>query len=351
MSSKQIYFNVKKILNTRVGKILKIIILIIIIVALVLLALVKIFNNYPPRENLNYQPRFFGVTFSTEYAADLGLDWKTVYQAILSDLQVKQIRIPVYWDEIEPTLGTYDFSKYDYMLAEGSKYNVKFIISIGRRVPRWPECHAPAWVNQERTSQAESQTLQMIKTVVEHYRGNSNIAYWQVENEPFLGTFGQCPPLDKNFLKQEFALVRSLDNRPIIITGSGEMSTWRQEAKIGDIFGTTLYRVVYNPWLGYIHYPFPTTFYRFKARLAGLSANRLMVLELQAEPWVPSGNITQLNQLQIDKSMSLAQFRANLQYAINLNFQKAYLWGVEWWYYEKQNGHPQYWDLAKTLFK
>jgi hypothetical protein len=76
----------------------------------------------------------------------------------------------------------------------------------------------------------------MIKTVVEHYKNRDSIEYWQIENEAFLGTFGVCPPLDQEFLKKEFALVRSLDDRQIIITGSGELGFWKKEAKIGDIF-------------------------------------------------------------------------------------------------------------------
>ncbi len=324
---------------------------IIILVFAIGIYLLKFVNYYPAQENLKYRPGFFGVTFSTEYTTSLGLNWKVVYQAILNDLQVKEIRIPVYWDQIEKKPGVYDFSKYDYLINQGAKHHVKFIISIGRRVPRWPECHGPAWLKKENTATAQKATLSMIKTVVERYRHDSSVEYWQVENEPFLSTFGICPPLDKSFLKREFSLVHSLDSRKIIITGSGEMSSWRREAKIGDIFGSTLYRVVYDPWFGYIHYPLPILFYRLKAHLAGLSPNRLMVLELQAEPWVPHGNITAMTPTEINQSMSVRQFKANLQYAINLNFRRTYLWGVEWWYFEKVHGNPAYWHIAQGLFK
>lgn len=311
----------------------------------------KFATYYSEPQPLKYRPGFFGITFSTEYTNSLGLDWQETYQAILNELQVKYIRIPVYWDEIEKTEGVYDFSKYDYLISEGEKHNVKFVLSLGRRTPRWPECHAPAWLNKKSQAQAEALTLDTIKTIVERYKSHSSVEYWQVENEPFLSTFGVCPPLDENFLKQEFALVHSLDSRPVIITGSGEMSSWRREARIGDIFGSTLYRVVYNSWFGYLHYPFPTWFYQLKAKLAGLTPDRLMVMELQMEPWVPQGLITDLSQEEINKSMSVAQFKANLQYAINLNFRQTYLWGAEWWYWQKKYGDPQYWQIATQLFK
>ena len=75
-----------------------------------------------------------------------------------------------------------------------------------------------------------------------------------------------------------------------------------------------------------------------------------MVLELQLEPWVPEGPIASLNQKEIDKSMSIDQFKANFQYAINLDFRRAYTWGVEWWYFQKKFGNPEYWAIAKDIF-
>ena len=324
--------------------------------AAIILALILIFcylkfaPYYPLKQDLNHRPGFFGVTYSTEFTDELGLDQKETYTAMLDELKVKYVRIPVYWDEIEKVEGVYDFSNYDYLINEGDKRDVKFIISIGRRVPRWPECHSPAWLNSKDDADAQKATLSMLKTVVNRYKGQKSVEYWQVENEPFLGTFGVCPPLDENFLKQEFDLVRSLDNCKVIITASGELGTWQKEAKIGDIFGSTLYRVVYDSWLGYLRYPIPTSFYRLKAKLAGLSPERLMVLELQAEPWVPKGNMIYMSNKNINKSMSVSQFKANLQYAINLNFGRTYIWGVEWWYWQKKYGNPEYWQIATKLF-
>ncbi|MCX6797694.1 MAG: hypothetical protein NTX66_00530 [Candidatus Falkowbacteria bacterium] len=307
--------------------------------------------NEPLKIDLQHKPDFFGVTFSKKFCAELSLDWKETYLALLDQLHVKYIRIPVYWDEIEKNEGQFNFSDYDYLLNEGEKRNVKFIISLGRRVPRWPECHTPLWLSKKSDIEAQQDTLKMLEAAVNHFKSRTNIEYWQVENEPFLSSFGVCPPLDKSFLQQEFALVRSLDGRQIIITASGELSSWRQEAKIGDIFGTTIYRVVYNNWFGFVRYPIPNFFYKLKARLAGLTPERLMVLELQTEPWVPEGKMIYLDEKTINKTMSTQQFKANLQYTINLDFRQTYLWGAEWWYWQKKYGNPEYWQIAETLFK
>lgn len=330
---------------------IKIFTIVIIILLLGWLYLVKVSNDYPSGHSLNYPAGFFGVTFSKKFCAELGLDWKEVYLATINDLQVKEIRLPIYWDEIEKQEGVFDFTDYDYIVNEGAERQVKFIINTGWRLPRWPECHAPAWNNKNSLGESQEKVLRMLEAVVIHYRTNSNISYWQIENEPLLDAFGVCPPSDENFLKKEVALVRSLDSRPIMISASGELSLWQKEAKIGDVFGSTVYRVVWGKWTGYTRYPLPAWTYRLKADLIGLAKARRFVVELQAEPWVPRGNMIYLTKAEIDRSMSFEQFKANLRYAIKINFNKTYLWGVEWWYWESKNGDVRYWDLARTLFK
>ena len=328
-----------------------IIFIIITLLALLIIWFFKFARNYPRNIDLQYQPSYFGITFSKKAAAILKLDWRELYLAILDDLQVKQIRLPIYWDEIEKSEGQYDFSDYDYMFAEGAKRDVKFIASVGWRLPRWPECHTPTWLKGSETDKIKNETLRMLEIAVNHYKDQGAIVYWQVENEPLLNVFGECPPGDEDFLKKEVALVKSLDSRPIIISASGELGSWREEVKIADIFGTTMYRVVWGKYTGYFRYPLPAWYYRLKANLFGAKPGQRFILELQAEPWAPTGIASDLTRVEASKSFDFGQFRANIQYAINVNFDKAYLWGVEWWYYELKAGHSEYWALAKTLFK
>ncbi|PIT94493.1 hypothetical protein COT98_03170 [Candidatus Falkowbacteria bacterium CG10_big_fil_rev_8_21_14_0_10_39_9] len=311
----------------------------------------KVAKNYPGQEDLKYRSGYFGVTFSIKMARELGLNWKETFAAIIDDLQVKNVRLPVYWDQIAPKRGEYNFADYDWILNEGKIRNVEFVLDVGYRLPRWPECHAPAWIINKTKDFREAEVLEMIKTVVLRYRDRGEIEYWQVENEPFLNVFGDCPSSDLSFLQKEIDLVRSLDSRPILISASGELSWWQKESKMSDIFGTTLYRVVWGPHTGYVRYPLPAIFYRLKANLAHIPPEKRVISELQAEPWVPSGSMKDITATEAQKSFSLEQFKANAQFGINVNFQKAYLWGVEWWYKKFKDGETQYWDLAKTLFK
>jgi hypothetical protein len=84
-------------------------------------------------------------------------------------------------------------------LAEGySPSNIFFF-----KIPRWPECHDPYWIDDLEQKKINKRLLQFIEATIKRYQDNENIIYWQVENEPFLKFFGECPPLDKDFLKSE----------------------------------------------------------------------------------------------------------------------------------------------------
>lgn len=324
--------------------------LIIFLIFLWIFWLFKFADNYPHKIDLESSPDFWGVTFSHKFATELGLDWQEAYLATLDDLQVKNIRLPIYWDQIEKNQGEFNFADYDFMFEAGHQRNVKFIANIGWRTPRWPECHAPEWTKNFSLPETKRSTLDMLKVVVEKYKDNPDIIAWQVENEPLLDLFGKCPDGDADFLKQEVDLVKSLDARPIIVSASGELATWHREGKLGDVFATTMYRVVWNSWFGYSRYPLPAGFYKLKAKLSGIDPGLMIISELQTEPWVPNGTLADPNFINNGKSFNLDQFKANLQYAINTDLQKVYLWGAEWWYQQYKNGDPSYWALAKTLF-
>ena len=329
-------------------KILKIIILILVLIWLIWF--LKFAKHYPHTGELKSDPQIWGVTYSTKFAEELGLDWQETYLAIIDDLQVKQIRLPIYWDQIEKYEGEFDFVKYDYILDEGSKRDVQFIVNIGWRLPRWPECHAPRWLAGREVETIKARTLSMLKIVMDHYKHRSEIIAWQVENEPLVDWFGICPKSDRDFLHKEINLVKSLDDRPIIISASGELSLWSKEAEEADILATTVYRVVWNSWFKYFRYPVPAWFYKYKARRVQKFGDNMIISELQAEPWVPNGTLADLSPGNQSMSFDLEQLEANLKFAQKIGFSKNYLWGAEWWYWKKIIGDDSYWNLAKTLF-
>jgi hypothetical protein len=294
------------------------------------------------------------VTFSQPYAQDLGLDWKKAYEEMLEGLNVKLIRIPVYWNRVQPSPDRLEFADLDWQLDQAASHDAKVVLSIGRRVPRWPECHEPEWLKELPSEGASGRALlSFMETLVRKYQNHPAVFMWQVENEPFLGSFGQCPELDKDFFDSEIALVKKLDpSKPILITDSGELSLWTEAGKRGDLFGTTLYRFVFSDifkryWVNYI----PSWFYRAKAGLVrALNPGKpVIIAELQAEPWTTRGILNTPIEEQF-KTMSMKKFESILGVARATGFTPQYLWGVEWWYWMKQNNHPEFWEKAQTLF-
>jgi hypothetical protein len=327
-------------------------ILILLFIFFFLFYILKTAKHYPDDINLKHEKEFFGLTYSKKQAEDLELNWKEAYIDILDELKVKNIRIPVYWDEVEKEKGVFDFSDYIFMIEEGEKRDVKFILTFGMRTPRWPECHIPSWIDIEDTDFLQERTLKMIEKTIKTFQGYENIAYWQVENEPLLNSFGLCPSSDYLFLKKEIKKVKEMDDRPVIISATGELSFWAREAGLSDVLAVTMYRVVHNKYFGYIRYPYSSDFYSAKAKFLKVKPKDVFVVELQAEPWVSKEKMLDFEDREYEKSFNIEQFEANAQIAINTGFAKAYFWGVEWWYLRhKKGGDSSYWDLAKTFFK
>lgn len=292
-----------------------------------------------------------GMTYSYRYAEALGLDPKETLTAQLNELGIREWRIPVYWDLVEEKRGEPDYSWVDWQIDEIEKYNGNIILSIGQRVPRWPECHIPSWAADNKIVR-EHALLEHLERTVLRYKDRKSIIMWQVENEPFLSQFGICPPLNKKYFESEIDLVKSLDSRPILVTDSGELSLWVQAARRGDVFGTTLYRHIYQGTLGYVTYPVSPSFFQLKTLLVKIFTKQenFLVIELQAEPWAP-GWLVDYPLSEQFKSMDEAKLRENVEYAKRLGFPTIYLWGGEWWYYTKEQlGYAGVWETGKDIF-
>jgi hypothetical protein len=301
----------------------------------------------------NAQDIQWGVAFSKVFSQQLGLNWKENYLAVFDDLKPVAIRLPIYWEDIESEEGKYDFSDYDWMMQEAQRRGVKLILVVGRKVPRWPECHSPSWADKLSESERQEKIIAYISASVEKYKNIDNLYLWQVDNEPFL-PFGDCTAFDVNFLDREIATVRNLDpGHKIMVTDSGELSFWVQAAKRADIFGTTMYRIIWKDKLGYFKYPLPPSFFWIKANIVHLlnPGKPIVVSELQTEPWGPK----QIYDMPVEeqmKSMDLNQFRANIEYAKEVGFSENYLWGAEWWYWLKtKQNRPEFWEAAKEVLR
>jgi hypothetical protein len=316
----------------------------------------------------------WGVNFSQKQAENLKLDWRETYLALLDDLGARNIKLVAYWDLIEPEKDKYNFNDLDWQIKKAEEKGANLILVIGMKTPRWPECHIPEWVKISASPTGGQNLLNYIEKVVNRYKDSKAIWAWQVENEPFF-SFGECPKIEKDFLKKEVELVKSLDtraaakgedegkprrgqtsstiqNRPVIISDSGEWSFWIKSAKLGDIAGATMYKKTWFPQLrAYVSYPFPPVFYWRKAQIVKKLFNKeVIVTELQAEPWC-SDNLYNCPLKEQEKTMNLAQFKNNIEFSRSTGLKEFYLWGGEWWYWMKEKqDKPEIWNEAKKLF-
>ena len=315
--------------------------------------------DFSPAEGFKY-----GVSFSKFHADELGLDWKETYLAIQNDLGVRNFRFSAHWPLTEPEKDKYNFTELDFQMAEAKKSGASVILAVGRRLPGWPECHEPKWLNDQQPTTnnqreinkyKQERILKYIEVVVNRYKDYDNIIYWQVENEPFLTGFSRsaCGALDKKFLDKEIDLVRSLDPyRKVVITDSGEFGDWLRAYSRADVFGTSLYLYVWPRSLGFpIRYPITPAFFRIKHNLVRLilGSKPSFIVELSAEPWLLQPIIDTSVETQF-KRMGIDKFNKVIDFSSKSGFNDFYLWGAEWWDWLKLKGYPDHWERAKELF-
>lgn len=324
-------------------------ILIVVGSILLLVMLVSALAWKPVPEKIQY-----GMSFNTMYARELGLDWQQTYDAFLDELQVRHLRLAAHWPMVEPEPGVYNFTELDYQIDRAEEVGAEVILAVGRRLPRWPECHIPVWARDMDWEDKKEELRTYITTVVERYRDRPHITYWQVENEPFLAMFAfeHCGPLDEEFLQSEIDLVRTLDNtRPILVTDSGNLGLWAKPYRLGDAFGTSVYIHFWNPELGQFRTVLPPWFYRVKDNIMQLRYGRqeTMLIELAAEPWLLEPIVEVPLSVQFSR-MDLEKIQDSVAYAKKTRYQKQYLWGGEWWYWLYLQGESDIWEWGKELY-
>lgn len=297
----------------------------------------------------------YGMSFNTMYANELGLDWKETYDAIVDDLGVRHFRLAAHWPMIEPKKDVYNFTELDYQIQKAEEVGATVVLAVGRRLPRWPECHVPTWAKEQSWEDQKVELRDYITAVVTRYKDSPAVTIWQVENEPYLSLFAfeHCGALDEAFLEEEIALIKSLDGtRPLLVTDSGNLGTWQGAYSHGDMFGTSVYVHFWNPELGQFRTFLPPWFYRVKENLVALfyGEKPTYLIELSAEPWLVAP-VTEVDLPTQFTRMDVQKFNDILAYAKATRYDTQYLWGAEWWYWLLLQNEPAMWERGKALFE
>jgi hypothetical protein len=317
----------------------------VVVVAVLGIAVATGYQVFRAREPVRY-----GATFSPAYARFLGLDDHEVFIAVLEELELSDIRLPVHWDEVEPDPGRQKFAELDWFMDTAAEHDTGVVLAIGNKVPRWPECYAPGWAKTLDNQGYEQALLDYLESLVERYREHPALVRWQVENET-LFAFGECPPTDYRLFQKEIELVRSLDSQhPIQLTVSGEQQLWLSLAGPADVIGASMYRRVALPNGWPVTFPIPPQWYSLQALSAAPWVDNVVISELQAEPWLTK-DYREYPVAEAAELFTPKQLGKYLRYARATGLKDISVWGVEWWYYLKHNGQPELWNAGREHLK
>ena len=136
-----------------------------------------------------------GFSFSPEEAVWAGRDPRQDLALLLDSTQPDLVRLPIYWEDVEPTPEMLDFDGVDPLLAVVAAHNLvaphptRVVLTIGARNFLYPELHEPDWAGPREQpfldqAQAGNAYRLYFDSSIKRYRNSPLLYSWQVENEP-----------------------------------------------------------------------------------------------------------------------------------------------------------------------
>ncbi len=324
-----------------------------------------------------------GISFRPLQARALGLEPSAVLDELLG-YPFAVIRLAAYWDRIEPAPGEFDPSWLDWQVDAAERAGKRIIICVGPvKAFGYPEFfvpahHLPAPLPEGRlvTPRTHRPLLdacaEFLTRIIARYAARSQVIAWQVEHEAVdpLG-IEHSWRLSGEFAAAEVAAARTADpSRPVLLNGFlpatvpvAAAQWWRTRdqgdslavaAQLADIVGVDYYsrhalaarggRTLYAD--GAASQLGPRR-YRDLAARAATAGKRVMITEIQAEPWeavtVPPSPPGRGMYSCLPEHMI-----ANYNRCVRWNRRpppgaSAYLfWGAEYWVLRARQGDPAY---------
>jgi hypothetical protein len=293
------------------------------------------------------------VSSSTEPARELA--------DLLAATEPDLVRLPIYWELVQPTPDSLDFSSVDELLDVIEAHNTlalrptRVVLTLGVRNFLYPELHQPAWADprgqphlDELQSGAPYRTY--FDESVLRYRSSPVLYAWQVENEPLDYVVNEVTGPDQVTMTQlswEVAEVHALDPAhkvglttfdgcnvyidllqiyaPQVLAGMGSYPSGHPDAvlELGDALGLDLY--IDQPSTPY-RFTSPDLRSVWKQQAVGFWADRaraqgkdLWLAEVQAQPWDGTAGFQPANLV----ASAVAYRQEPVQVVL--------LWGVETW--------------------
>lgn len=292
-----------------------------------------------------------GLTFSYRHAEFLGLDAKKTFSRLLKQ-RWSIIRLPLYWDDVQPKPGVWDFSRVIEQLKECERRGQSVVMCLGIKSPRWPEFYWPSWIESRDLNDqlVQSHILTFVQESAKRLAKFSCITHWQVENEPLDRSGPQFLKVPLALLQTEVALVRSLDSRPIVLTAWGNDLSFRNAlpelAKMADVLGIDIYyQQFFLELFGRSFYRGPQDSLQRLQKLLSPYKQPIWIAELQGEPWGKDHGFY----LNPGKTFTSQQLRNHWQNVRDLPLEKILWWGCEFWYYQAGQGNQEYLEAVKEI--
>jgi len=161
------------------------------LVVLILAALALGSESWPTDRPV---PPLVGFSFSPLASRWAGRDPQQDLATLLDATNPDLVRLPVYWDDVQPAPDLLDFSSVDELLAVVVRHNetaprmTRVVLTVGARNFLYPELHMPAWASprqQPNLDAVQSGTAyrSYFTTSITRYRDSPLLYAWQVENE------------------------------------------------------------------------------------------------------------------------------------------------------------------------
>jgi hypothetical protein len=325
-----------------------------------------------------------GISFRPLQAAALGLDPDAALRTLLA-YPFQLIRLSAYWNRLEPEPGSFRPDELDRQLEAAEQAGKRVIMCVGPvKAFGYPEFFVPphhldgplregALVRPDEHRRLLDAGTAFITRVVQRYRERAAIMAWQVEHEAVdpLG-MEHSWRLSEAFVRAEVDAVRAADpGRPVMMNGFLPTSApvrlqqwWRTRDQgdslsvaqhLADIVGIDFYPrhalASAGPLTLYLDGSRPRWPQRRRERLLDWAAagtgRRLMISEIQAEPWeavtTPPSPAGRAMYSCLPEDL-IGNYTQCTQWSKRRGFvMDGYLfWGAEYWLLRERQGDPSY---------
>ncbi len=306
-------------------------------------------------------PAQVGFSFSPLTSLNANRDPVGDLTVLLEQTQPDIVRLPVYWEWVQPTEDQLDFTSVDTLLGAVAAYDAtaprqaKVVLTVGARNFLYPELHQPVWAGPREQpyitlAQSGAAYRAYFDGTILRYRDSTLVYAWQVENEPF-DVVGNAltglDQIDETQMTWEIDEVHRLDPGRKVVTTTYD--GWNVAVDVMQVYATRLLSLLRGYPSGhpeetleagdalgldlYLEGPsIPLTFTSVDLRAewkrqaigfwsgrARASGKGLWLTEMQAQPWGDSTNFTPS-----DLVDSAEDYRQE-------SLDVVMMWGVETW--------------------